>query len=992
MLMKKNLLLALLPLTLAPMAIAVSTAPEFTPVLAAGSGYKKAALPTNIDLNPVEEADVRAYYSALNGKNLNGENLLKALKPILKNGQEYHSYDSTTGDIWKAYEITDRDWTLSPASEITQGTYNPSTNKITGYSYGSNSTPKDNPYVHALYRNRGVSAANIHAWDHHGDNNGLDREHIWAKSRGFGKDNGVEFTGAGARGDLHHLLPGDSYVNSSTHSNYYYGFVDKKKISEDAGQCYKINNTVVVDGNYRGTSSTKGSGTVFEPQDCDKGDIARACFYMVARYNNLAGDDDTIDGGNPNLFLNDTIDDSTIYSTASSAVSYGLLSDLLVWHKMDPVDEYEIHRNNLVYNNFEKNRNPFIDFPEWVDYVWGTADYDSVNHKSTNRSNTPTGTASPASDVINGYNESGPASVLRIEVGDRVNEYEAGDAFIEPTVRAIFDNGTTSVATENCTFTGYDMNTAGEQTVTVTHTSGMTTTYTITVYAKDTRFYTDTLNQSVTGITGNSYTDFSNKTAGNSGARYAGNCAGLNSSIQLNYAKDKYRGVITTTSGGNLRKFTINWYSGTSASAAVEVYGRNTAYTSTTELYSDPGTLIDTINAGDNDVHFVSDRYAYVAIKPAGSAASYLSSVSFTWSPAPVSIDIEDYTTELEVGAPFSFGGTATITYSNGNTKDVTSDCTFSGYDLSAAGVTTVTVSCEGLTTSYLVTVTASNDNVFQLVSDASELRDGDQIILAYGGKALGSTQNYNNRAAVDVAVTSDEITYDEDSGIEILILEKSDSSWALHCSSDGYLYAAGTKAKENYLKTRDTAALWTISISNGEASIVANDHSYSRNLRYNPNSGNNIFSAYADDSSIQNKPSIYKSYRSEADNYGHKFLTEYTSCDPNGSSSTINWSNAKTAYNGLTATAKGILTSTPAGKSTYDYQKCVTLYDYIVGKYRTSTYEDFMSRDPAPLARSVNGLSESDGIPLIALACLFGLGAGVSTVAILHIKKKHEA
>ena len=984
--MKKALLL--IPsafLLLAAMALSGVHSPVETK--ADGSDYSATSLPSTIDLNDTSESDIRNYYSSLNGQNLSGNDLLAALKPILKNGQNYHSYDSGGANIWKAYEIADRDWTLSPASEITQGTYNPSTNKITGYSYGSNSTPKDNPYVHALYRNRGVSAANIHAWDHHGDNNGLDREHIWAKSRGFGKNNGVEFTGAGARGDLHHLLPGDSYVNSSTHSNYYYGFVSKSKIAEDAGQCYKINNTVVVDGNYRGTSSTIGSGTVFEPQDCDKGDIARACFYMAARYNNIAGNDDTIDGGNPNLFLNDEIDDSTIYSTASSPVSYGLLSDLLVWHKMDPVDEYEIHRNNLVYNNFEKNRNPFIDFPEWADFIWGTADYDSVNHKATNRSTTPTGTASPASDVINGYNESGSAECIRIEVGDRVNEYEAGDAFIEPTVRAIFDNGTTSVATENCTFTGFDMNAAGEQTVTVTHTSGMTTTYTITVYAKDTRFYTDTLNQSVTGITGNSYTDFSNKTAGNSGARYAGNCAGLNSSIQLNYAKDKYRGVITTTSGGNLRKFAINWYSGTSASAAVEVYGRNTAYTSTTELYSDPGTLIDTINAGDNDVHFVSNRYAYVAIKPAGSAASYLSSVSFTWSPAPVSIDIEDYTTELEVGAPFSFGGTATITYSNGNTKDVTSDCTFSGYDLSAAGVTTVTVSCEGLTTSYLVTVTASNDNVFQLVSDASELRDGDQIILAYGDKALSVTQNYNNRAAVDVTVTSNEITYDEDSGIEILVLEKSDTYWALRCLSDGYLYAPGTG---NHLRTQDTSSLWSISFSSNEAIIVSQEEVDQKYVRYNESY--TMFSCYKSSSSITAKPSIYKSYRSEADNYGHKFLTEFTTCDPNGSSSTINWSNAKTAYNGLTATAKGILTSAPAGKSAYDYQKCVTLYDYIVGKYHTSTYEDFMSRDPAPLARSVNGLSESDRIPLIALSCLFGLGAGVSTLAILHIRRKHEA
>ncbi|MBE6135268.1 MAG: hypothetical protein E7179_04595 [Erysipelotrichaceae bacterium] len=987
--MKKALLL--LPsafLLLAGMALSGVHSPVETK--AEGSDYTATSLPHDIDLNDTSESDIRNYYSSLNGQNLSGNDLLAALKPILKNGQNYHSYDSGNA-IWQAYEIADRDWILSPATEITQGTYNPSTNKITGYSYGSNSTPKDNPYVHALYRNRGVSAANIHAWDHHGDNNGLDREHIWAKSRGFGKNNGVEFKGPGARGDLHHLLPGDSYVNSSTHSNYFYGFVSKSKIAEDAGQCYKINNTVVVDGNYRGTSSTKNSGTVFEPQDCDKGDIARACFYMVARYNNIAGDDDTIDGGNPNLFLNDTIDDSTIYSTASSAVSYGLLSDLLVWHKMDPVDEYEIHRNNLVYNNFEKNRNPFIDFPEWVDYIWGTADYDSVNHKSTNRSNTPTGTASPASDAINGYNESGPAECIRIEVADKVGEYEKGDAFIKPTIRAIFSNGTTSVATTDCTFTGFDMNTAGEQTVTVTHTSGRTTTFGITVYEKDTRFYTDTITLSTTGATGG-YISWSDKSAGSSPARYAGKSAKGNEVILLNAGYSSQTGIIATTSGGNLHKFSLSWNASTKDGAAVEVYGRSTPYSSVTQL-SDPeevGTLIETVNAGDEDIHFASGKYPYLAIKPAGNKACYINSVSLTWAPAPVSLDLENFTDELGVGDPFSFGGTATMTYSNGATKDVTADCAFSGYDLSTPGITTVTVTCEGITTSYMVTVVANSDNVFQLVSDVSELRDGDQIILAYGDQALSTTQATNNRPGVDVTIADNKIQHDEEDGIEIITLEKSDQYWALKVSDDGYLYAASSS--KNYLKTKIAQSLWAITISGNDATLISQEESITRNhLRYNPNSGSPIFSCYAETSDLA-KPSIYKSYRSEADNYGHKFLTEYTSCDPGGSSSTINWSNAKTAYNDLTTTAKGILTSTPAGKSAYDYQKCVTLYDYIVGKYRTSTYEDFMSRDPAPLARSVNGLSESDRTPLIALACLFGLGAGVSTLAIFFIRRKHEA
>ena len=45
---------------------------------------------------------------------------------------------------------------------------------------------------------------------------------------------------------------------------------------------------------------------------------------------------------------------------------------MLEWNKLDPVDEFEIHRNNLLYKNYTNNRNPFIDFPEWADIIWGS--------------------------------------------------------------------------------------------------------------------------------------------------------------------------------------------------------------------------------------------------------------------------------------------------------------------------------------------------------------------------------------------------------------------------------------------------------------------------------------------------------------------------------------------------------------------------------------------------------------------------------------------
>ncbi len=364
------------------------------------SAYDTSSLPTTIYLNDCGTSRIRSYYSSLNALSTSerqGTNLLKNLKTILKNGQQYYAY-SSGNMIWQIYEIADRDWTKSPASSTTYGTYNAQTNTITNYQYGTSaSKSKNNPYLHALYINRNVENQ-VTAWDNHNqDEWGINREHVWPKALGF--DN--ETTNGGARGDPMHLMAGNGYSNN-IHSNYFYGYVDTSKSYTDCGTKYS-NQT----GNLRGTSKTCNSGTVFEPQDCDKGDIARAIFYMMARYNYLSGSDsDGIDENNPNLEIVNDINawaNKGYTSSTSTTGKIGLLNDLLAWHHADPVDEYEIHRNNLLFNNYTNNRNPFIDFPEWADFIWGTVTYEGSTYISSN--STPTGYATPSSDTINGYND-----------------------------------------------------------------------------------------------------------------------------------------------------------------------------------------------------------------------------------------------------------------------------------------------------------------------------------------------------------------------------------------------------------------------------------------------------------------------------------------------------------------------------------------------------------------------------------------------------------
>ena len=364
------------------------------------------SLPTsNIKLKDTTEENIRGYYSALNDlapAERTGDKLLENLKPILKAGMLYYSY----ANVWKIYEITDRDWTLSPAENDTYNgtTYNAETETYTTYKYGeSSSNPGNDPYVHTLYRDRNNPDARIKEWGNHNGENATNREHVWCQSRGFKGHDGSDAAYGPAGTDVHHLISGDCKVNTDHHNDKPYGNVDKTKTYKDAGTVFSW-----LAGNLAGrpikTSSNDQVTEVFEPRDEDKGDIARACFYMVARYNNLAGETGVISDYEPNLALADyaTGSGAAEYSTDTQPVYMGIMSDLLEWNKLDPVDYYEIHRNNLIYENYQHNRNPFIDFPQWADYIWGENKDKKAAVPASEQLNTFT---TVGADVVGGFDE-----------------------------------------------------------------------------------------------------------------------------------------------------------------------------------------------------------------------------------------------------------------------------------------------------------------------------------------------------------------------------------------------------------------------------------------------------------------------------------------------------------------------------------------------------------------------------------------------------------
>lgn len=172
--------------------------------------------------------------------------------------------------------------------------------------------------------------------------NGWNREHVWPKSLG-----GFETSGPGA--DLHHIRPSENRTNSDR-GNLKYGNVSGGSASN---------------GNLSGTLGGY-KGSYYEPLDNVKGDVARICLYVYVRY-----------GGS--------------WSKCSSITNvFQSVDVLLEWMAIDPVDTWEMGRNEVVAA-YQGNRNVFIDYPELAWTLFGRQAPKNMSTPSGNAASGNTG-------------------------------------------------------------------------------------------------------------------------------------------------------------------------------------------------------------------------------------------------------------------------------------------------------------------------------------------------------------------------------------------------------------------------------------------------------------------------------------------------------------------------------------------------------------------------------------------------------------------------
>lgn len=530
-----------------------------------------------------------------------------------------------------------------------------------------------------------------------------------------------------AYSDLVHLVPTDGKVNGMR-SNYAFGEV----ASASYTYSFPARSYNSVQYQSAGTSklgtpkSINGVSTtqsvVFEPDDQYKGDFARIYMYFAVRYG--GGTCQATSGAGGAIFT------STFTNSNPYVTNYGLAL-LQKWHVQDPVSSKETNRNNAI-ESLQGNRNPFVDFPEWADKIFGTnyggggsSTSGSVTISQSNGSIAVgetlnlTATASDSSAITWSSSDEEVATVSNSGVVTGVAE---GNATI--TASATIDS---TLCTATCCVT-----------VTSSGGSGGSQSEDDDYVMLTSIASIDESAQYVLGVDG-------------TGFHYSGTSSwGL---VALPSAQTPL--CYTLTKGANNATFTAETtINSTTYYLTVPTSNTFTMGTSSTDIKL--GTTTSDSNGQANyAVANTSTTTRHLRINGTSGIRSYAGTtgsmvyfykVNSGSTPTPVektlsSISISGYKTTFAKDESFSFGGTVTAHYSDSSTADVTSSATFSGYNMSTTGQQTVTVSYSeddiDVSTTYTIQV-----NTYRTVMEESH-------------SVIGSVTYPNNTKTISVNTLS---------------------------------------------------------------------------------------------------------------------------------------------------------------------------------------------------------------------------------------------
>ena len=274
--------------------------------------------------------------------------------PVTSPIENYNGYYDTLVSWTNGEDLKNQLYTIirngyTPISYVKSSTANWQTNSAADH------TKYDFEYLDVIYSDQDVFKSKT--------NTGWQREHAFCASLMTGSTTSNAVKCKGRATDFHNLIAASTNGNTSR-GNKNYGYANAIATSYTDR---------TVNQGYDGYSYDE---TTFEPADKDKGRLARAIFYMATMYKN-----DEQDTANNILMKGlQIVEDPVSYVAGNNcAFAIGNLSDLLEWNNSFMVDELEMQHNVSVYTSTDNldgvaqgNRNPYVDFPGLVDYVYGS--------------------------------------------------------------------------------------------------------------------------------------------------------------------------------------------------------------------------------------------------------------------------------------------------------------------------------------------------------------------------------------------------------------------------------------------------------------------------------------------------------------------------------------------------------------------------------------------------------------------------------------------
>ena len=362
----------------------------------------------------------------------------------------------------------------------------------------------------------------------------------------------------------------------------------------------------------------------------------------------------------------------------------------------------------------------------------------------------------------------------------------------------------------------------------------------------------DTLNLTFTGRPSTTtYGDWSGKTD-TSNAVYAGNSAGDKSSIQLRSDKNT-SGIVTTTSGGNVRKITVDWNIGTANGRVLNIYGKHASYSAATDLYdtTKQGDQLGTIVYGTSTVLEINGDYEYIGLR-SNYGAMYINEIKIEWesdgkAAQSLSFPLSAYTITMgdTFTTPILTGAETTVTYTSSDIAVATVDENTGDVNIVGVGTTTITASAEATDAyraaeaSYTLTVNSAGggdqpDTEAKFVKVTSALSDwsGTYLIVYETGNVAfdGSLTNLDTaKKTVSVKITDGAIEATDAMKAITFDIAKSGSNYTIKSKSGYYI---GQTSNENGMKTNKTTSYThTIKFTNANQIDLCSGGAY---LRYN--------------------------------------------------------------------------------------------------------------------------------------------------------------